>query len=258
MALLDEPRTAGGMAQAAPGRVGEILDLIPKDNSWEQILYQVVAMNNLDPWDLDLNALSKGFSGYISSLDDVDFRVPAKWVIISAVLLRMKSDHIKILKMDSEPQDEFMGMDELDALGGGAEDFIGDRKISREDLIPMDAAPRRMPVRRVTITELVDSLRKVLTSEERRGAAVRERMERVSISTEDITARIEGLYKRITGMLGRMDDRELKFSELVGKWEKANVVDHFMPLIHLDNEKKIACRQKEMFSEILIKGRKGG
>jgi chromatin segregation and condensation protein Rec8/ScpA/Scc1 (kleisin family) len=238
----------------------EILNLIPKDNSWEQILYEVVAMNNLDPWDLDLSALSRDFSGYISSLEDVDFRVPAKWVMISAVLLRMKSDHIRILKMDREPQDDFMGMDELDALGGSGEDFISPLgELRKEDIAPIEASPRRMPVRRVTITELVDSLRKVLSSEERRGAALRERMGAVSISTEDITARIEGLYKRITGMLGRMDERqELKFSELVGKWEKGNVVDNFMPLVHLDHEKKIACRQKEMFSEILIKGRKGG
>lgn len=238
------------------GKEMEILGLIPKDSSWEQILYDVVAMGNLDPWDLDISALSRGFSGYISSLEDLDFRVPAKWVIISAVLLRMKSDHIKIMKTDREPQDEFMGLDELDALGEAGEDFINDRQISREDVMPIEAAPRRMPVRRVTINELVDSLRKVLTAEEKRGATLRERMGKVSISTEDITARIEGLYKRITRMLGRMDERELTFSELVGRWDKANVVDHFMPLVHLDHEKKIACRQKEMFSEILIKGRK--
>jgi chromatin segregation and condensation protein Rec8/ScpA/Scc1 (kleisin family) len=235
----------------------EMLSLMPGENSWEQILYQVVAMKNLDPWSMDLGALSKGFSEYISSLEDVDFRIPAKWVIIFAVLLRMKSDHIRILKMDRGPEDSLYTMDELDSLGGGAEDFIGPMgELRKEDIMPMEASPKRMPIRRVTITELVDSLRKVLASGERREEGIRERIGRVNISTEDIAARIEGLYKRITGMLGKVDGGEITFSELVGKWERGNVIDHFMPLVHLDNDKKVECRQKEMFNEIFIKGRK--
>jgi chromatin segregation and condensation protein Rec8/ScpA/Scc1 (kleisin family) len=236
----------------------EMLDLMPGENSWEQILYQVVAMKDLDPWSMDVCALSKGFSEYIATLSDVDFRVPAKWVMISAVLVRMQSDNIRILKMDRGPQDDFMGLDELDALGGGAEDFIGSPQLSRDDIMPMQAAQRRMPVRRITITELVDSLRRVLATGERREEDIKNRMGRVNISTEDIAARIEGLYRRITGMLGKMDEgEEIRFSQLVGKWERGNVIDHFMPLIHLDNDKKVSCTQKEMFSEIFIKGGKG-
>jgi chromatin segregation and condensation protein Rec8/ScpA/Scc1 (kleisin family) len=236
----------------------EMLSLMPGENSWEQILYQVVAMKSLDPWSVDIGVLSKGFSEYISSLENVDFRVPAKWVIISAVLLRMKSDHIKILKMDKGPEDGGLyGMDDLDLLGGGTEDFIGPMgELRREDIMPLEAAGRRMPVRRITITELVDSLRRVIATGERREEGIRSRMDRVHISTEDIAARIEGLYKRITGMLGSVDNGEITFTQLVGKWERGNVIDHFMPLVHLDNDKKVSCRQKEMFNEIFIKSRK--
>ncbi|MFH0956453.1 MAG: hypothetical protein V1813_01175 [Candidatus Aenigmatarchaeota archaeon] len=249
---------ASGATGGGNGWEREMLDLMQKENSWEQILYQVVAMKDLDPWSLDVCVLSKGFSEYIATLSDVDFRVPAKWVMISAVLVRMQSDHIRILKVDKGPEDEFMGLDELDALGGGAEDFIGGREIGRDDIMPMEAAHKRMPVRRITINELVDSLRKVLATGERREEDIRNRMGRVNISTEDIAARIEGLYKRITGMLGKLDDGgEIRFSDLVGKWERGNVIDHFMPLIHLDNDRKVRCTQKEMFNEIFIKGRKG-
>jgi chromatin segregation and condensation protein Rec8/ScpA/Scc1 (kleisin family) len=194
----------------------------------------------------------------MASLQELDFRVPAKWVMISAVLLRMKSDQIRILRMDSVPDDGFYGMDEADALGAGGEDFVTPMgELRREDIVPISAAPMRMPVRKVTITELVDSLRRVIASGERREEDIRERIGRVSISTDDIAARIEGLYKRITGMLGGADSGQITFSELVGRWEKGNVIDHFMPLVHLDNDRKVECRQKEMFSEIFIRGRRG-
>ena len=234
------------------GAEKEILELIPRENSWEQIIYQVVAMNSLDPWNLDLSVLSRGFADRIAALEEVDFRIPAKWVMIAAVLLRMKSDYIKILKMDREPgPDEFSGLEDMDAeLLGEAED------LPHPEVDPIETAAKRRPVRRITVTELVDSLRRVLASEKRRDLRVRRMRGKISIATDDIAARIESLYGRITAMLGRMDQDELRFSKLVGKWERQNVIDHFMPLVHLDNEKKIECVQKNMFDEIFIRSRK--
>ncbi len=98
---------------------GDILDLIKQENSWEQILYDVVALEDLDPWNLDLNALSSGFAEYISTIKELDFRIPAKWVIIAAILLRMKSDAIKIMKTDRDAEDEeFMDLDEFEDKEG--------------------------------------------------------------------------------------------------------------------------------------------
>ncbi len=236
------------------GKEMEILDLIPRENSWEQIIYQVVAMNNLDPWNLDLSALSKGFADHIAALEDVDFRVPAKWVMIAAVLLRMKSDYIKILKMDREPDaDEFADLEDFDG-----EDIPEAEAGEMPDVDPIENAPKRRPVRMVTVTELVDSLRRVLAAEKRRDVKMRKMRGRIRIRTDDIAARIESLYSRINSMLGRMDDGKITFSKLVGKWDRENVIENFMPLVHLDNEKKVECTQKEMFDEIFIRSRKAG
>jgi chromatin segregation and condensation protein Rec8/ScpA/Scc1 (kleisin family) len=228
----------------------EILELIPKENSWEQIIYQVVAINDLDPWNLDLNALSRGFAEYIASIEELDFRVPAKWIMIAAVLLRMKSDYIKVMKMDSVPQDEFMDLNELE--DAEIED-IDATELQADDVEPIGVTARRKPVRRITVTELVDSLRRVLASEHRRELKVRKARGKISIRTDDIAVRIDKLYSRISDMLNGMRDKKVAFSSVVDKWERGSIIDHFMPLMHLDNQRKVECAQKEIFDEIFIR-----
>ena len=232
------------------GNERRILELIPKEGSWEQIIYQVVAMQSLDPWDIDLNALASGFADYVKSLKELDFRIPAKWVIIAAVLLRMKSDYLRILKMDGHEADsELVGLEDAGELAE-IEAVTETLQVN-----PIDAIPRRKPVRRITLNELVNSLRKVLASEKRREDRILERRGRVKINEEDISRRIDSLYSRITGILSRIMDEEVRFSMVVEHWNRAEVVDAFLPLIHLDNDKKVECRQPEMFEEIFIKKR---
>ena len=229
----------------------EILGLIPGESSWEHIIYQVVAMNELDPWNIDITKLSKGFSEHISSLEELDFRAPAKWVIIAAVLLRMKSDYIKIMKMDRDPvPEEFMDIEELD---DEEIESIG-AEIDEADVDPIDVSSKRKPIRRITVNELVDSLRKVLATEKRRDLKMRTARGKIKIRTDDIGVRIEKLYGKINSMINALsNEKKVKFSDLVEKWEREHVIETFMPLIHLDNENKIECTQKEIFDEIYIK-----
>lgn len=230
----------------------DILELIKQENSWEQILYDVVAIQNMDPWNLDIMSLSKGFADYISGIKELDFRIPAKWVIIACMLLRMKSDHIKILKMD-EDAEEFTDLDELEELAE-----IEEAEVERLELDPLEVIPKRKPVRQVTITELVSSLKKVIKAEKRREFKLQKRKDNIKISSDDITRRIDNLYSKIGDMLTTIKESEVKFSKLVGQWKRGKVVDTFLPLVHLDHEKKVACRQDKIFEEIFIKKRNKG
>ncbi|MBN2330666.1 MAG: hypothetical protein JXC85_02525, partial [Candidatus Aenigmarchaeota archaeon] len=53
-----EARVSGGGAEEKASPVvkseADILKLIKQENSWEQILYDVVAIQDMDPWNLDL------------------------------------------------------------------------------------------------------------------------------------------------------------------------------------------------------------
>lgn len=248
---------AGSAEEAAAGAApvvrseGDILELIKQENSWEQILYDVVAIQDMDPWNLDLLTLSRGFADYISGIKELDFRIPAKWVIIACMLLRMKSDHIKILKMDKEAPDEYMDLDELEELAE-----LEEAEVERLELDPLEVIPKRKPVRQVTITDLVSSLKKVIKAEKRRELRLQKRKDKIKISSDDITRRIDNLYAKIGDMLTTIRQNEIKFSKLVGQWKRGRVVDTFLPLVHLDHEKKVACRQDKIFEEIFIKKRK--
>jgi len=227
----------------------DILNLIKQENSWEQVLYQVVALEDMDPWNLDINVLCKGFADYVAGISELDFRIPAKWVIIASILLRMKSDCIKIMRTEEEPDDEFRDLEELAEMAELEEDE------SKMDLEPIEAVSRRIPVRRVTITELVNSLKKVVRAEERREVRLQQRRNRIKISSDDITVRIDNLYKKIGDMLIKIKENEIKFTKLVGSWKRGRVVDTFLPLIHLDHDKKVSCRQEKIFKEIFIRKR---
>jgi len=231
----------------------KIMEFITSDYSWEQIIYKIVAWEGLNPWDLDISLLSGAFVQYMSGIKDMDFKIPAKYVIIAAVLLRMKSDHLQFL--------EKMGESDAD----GEEGIIGDFELGESEELnngeqrsfavsPVTVPPKRHSRRRITINELVSALRKTLKTQERREIRMSIR-KKINIKRNNITQRIESLYEKINDILAKIKKDEVKFSKLVGKWERREVVDTFLPLVYLDNNKKVACRQEEMFDEIYIKKR---
>ena len=59
----------------------------------------------------------------------------------------------------------------------------------------------------------------------------------------------------INTMLSKVKKDEVKFSKLVNNWEKQEIVNTFLPLVFLENEKRVECRQEDMFKEIFVKKR---
>lgn len=223
-----------------------IVDLISKDYSWEQIIYQVVAWEGMDPWNVNLVTLSDAFLKFINRIQELDFRVPAKYVIISSVLLRMKSDHLSFL-------DIIHGAEEMAAEEPNGHGQQGQRP--EIEINPITMPIRRLPRRRIAVAELVDALRKALKTEEKREIRDIKRRRQIVINEADITKRIEELYARINSIMQKASGEEVGFSQLVGKWERKEVADVFLPLIYLDHGKRVECRQDKPFEEIFIRKR---
>jgi segregation and condensation protein A len=225
----------------------ELMKMITSDQSWEQILNQIIAWEGMDPWDLDIKKLSETFNTYLSKLDELNFKVPAKYIIIAAVLLRMKSDHLRFLELlDAQEMPEIDDTDPYDmdtALEGNG----------KLEINPINAPPKRFARRRVMLDELVFALKKAMKTQERRYGRRLKHANKIHINHEDVSKRIAGLYEKIGTLLKRLKDEEVEFSKVVPKWEKKSIVDTFMPLMHLDNDKRVACRQDDMFEEIFIK-----
>ncbi len=232
----------------------EIMELITSEYSWEQIIYKIIAWEGMDPWNLDLTVLSRSFLVYISKMKELDFKIPAKYVVIAAVLLRMKSDHIEYLKMLTQGQEE---------LGMGVEDDSGIENTMPENAngeinmalasLNVNVPSKRQPTRKIVAAELISALRNALRTDERRSERSARRRGQIVINEENITERIAELYKKIDSLLEKLKEEEIEFSKLVKKWSREEILNNFVPLVHLDHEKKVHCRQDDLFKEIYIK-----
>lgn len=224
------------------------MDLITKNYSWEQVIYEIIAAEGLDPWNLNLNSLASSFMEHIGKMKNLDFRIPAKYIIISSVLLRMKSDFLQFLDIGLSEEIDYEISDDMEM------EEIDNQTVSDALDVAISVPAKRRPHRKVVVTDLIDSLKKVLATNERKNIRIRKRAEKLKIDYEkSITKRIEELYERISSLLDKIKKDNIKFSEIVPKWERKEIIDNFLPLIHLDNQKKINCTQEEFFEDILIK-----
>jgi segregation and condensation protein A len=230
----------------------DIMELITSEYSWEQIIYKIIAWEGMDPWNLDLSVLSRAFLVYVNRMKELDFKIPAKYVVIAAVLLRMKSDHIEYLKTLTQGQEELgMVMEEDSAVENQIpESSNGEIGMA---LASLNVPSKRVPVRKIVATELISALRNALRTDERRSARSARRRGQIVINEDNITERIELLYRRIDTLLERLKDEEIEFSKLVKRWSREEILSTFIPLVHLDHEKKVNCRQEDLFREIYIR-----
>ncbi len=245
-----------GNGNGANGFENKIISLITSDYSWEQVIYDVIAAEGLDPWDLDLNKLSESFTKYLGKVKELDFRLPAKYVIIASMVLRMKSDHLRLLDIPTdEIGQEFSGDVDFDEVSGGLQANGANGTGLQIAGIPIPS--KRRPIRKVTVEDLISSLKKAMATEVRREIRMSEIREKVKISTENITQKINALYDKINSILGETRKEEIEFSKLANIKDRKSVIDHFLPLMHLDHQQKVDCRQENMFDEIFIKKTNG-
>jgi len=220
----------------------KIMEFITSEYSWEQIIYEIVAWEGLNPWDLDISKLSKTFVRYLERMEELDFRIPAKYIMVAAVLLKMKSDYLRAFKEQVTGQAEQELQEELKALEE-EEPF---------EINPLDIPPRREPVRKVTVSELVQALKNVMNSHKRKVSRKKKLRKDVEVKGDNINERIKDLYERINSILLRIRKREVEFSKLIGKWEREEIIGNFIPLVHLDQQKRVKARQSKIFKEIWV------
>lgn len=225
----------------------QIMGLIASPSSWEQVIYEVVAFEGLDPWDIDLVKLAEGFLKYVRKLEEMDFKIPAKYVMVASTLLRMKSDHLPLLDYFAQPEEEALALEENGV------------SLAPEDpgLSLLTIPPRRVPTRRIVVSELIEALRKALGRADRKQVRLEKARGSIKISHQDLSRRISLLYERITSLLSGLKAEEVEFSRIVPRWDRPNVTGAFLPLVYLDHQKRVEARQEDMFQEIYVRKGQG-
>ena len=219
--------------------------MIIKEESWEELIYNIVSYENMNPWDIDIVKLTDSFIKYIEGIKFLDFRIPAKVVLVAAILLKLKCDVLSPLKIE------------------GSEYFPENTQLSPEflqisqELEKLNLKPpiERHVKRRVTLDELVDALKKAMKVEvkkERIRRTLGKRIRREIGDEVDIEIRIKELMSDIDSLLLKLKTNKVEFSKIVEKWEREEIVKHLMPLLYLSSRGKVSTEQEEFFKEIFI------
>jgi len=225
--------------------------LFGRELGWQEIIYDLINTEQLDPWDINITILTDAYLIKIEKIEEADFFVSSKVLLAAAFLLRIKSEILlnKYIK----------SIDEI-LFGKKEEKKYSLERIELEDeipeLIPRSPIPR---LRKVTLKELIEALNKAIVTENRRikkeivnTNALRE----IGISLPErkisIKDKIREVYNKI---LEHLKEEEIKkkvsYSELIGDDKEERIIS-FSPLLHLENQQKVWLEQENHFDEIYI------
>lgn len=229
-----------------------------KKPDWQQIIYDLINSEQLDPWDIDIVVLTKKYFEKILELEEQDYYVSSKVLLAASLLLRIKSEfllnkHIKSID---------------DILFGKKEDKkqVFERIEINEDELPLLIPKTPLPrARRVTLVELMSALNKAINTESRRikkevqikRAKKLSEVDFPEFKRIDLKDRIKNVYGKILISLNRISNKENKelnkvsYSSLAGK-ERLERLSCFLPVLHLSNTKKLWLSQEKHLEEIWI------
>jgi len=234
----------------------KIVDLLLNQDElgWKKIIYDLVESEQMDPWDINVSLLTQKFIQVIKQAQEHDLKIPGKIVLAAAILLKIKATHLiendisnldRLLNQTDEiPEDELFEEMEQGLRNPG--------QFSHPQLIPRNPQPRN---RKVSVHDLVDALQRAMATKKRILAQQRP----VAFPYKphqkiDILEVIRDVYHKITYYTNKDKNTKITYARLLppkaGKQEK---VYTFMPLLHLENEQKIAMEQKEHFDDIQIR-----
>jgi segregation and condensation protein A len=208
--------------------------------TWKDILLELISSNSIDPWNIDLVSLSDAFIKKVREMEKMDFVIQANVILAASILLKYKSNYLKLLSYQTELTEFDQQPDEVSF---GAEEF------------PQLAFSSRIPPKRqITLEELIGEMERIIKYDD---------MERVRIPRGSIVETIdmelpeqdiERDMGRILQLVRENTDQEgwSMFSRVVRSADIRETVYTLLCLLHLVQSGSVDIRQDEMFGEIFI------
>jgi segregation and condensation protein A len=229
----------------------QILDMLLKEDeiTWQTILFDLIKTEKMDPWDIDISILSQRYIDIIKKLKEINFSISGKIILAASLLLKIKSD--KLLTENMEAFDNLLyEHEELE----DPDDFIQEQQ---ERLInpKLTIKTPQTRKRKVSVNDLVFALERALEVEKRRKQRYIRDAEipdsiKVPEKKIDLGNKIKDIYEKIKSFL--KNENKVTFTQLLPSQEKGDIIYTFIPLLHLDNQKKIDMYQEKAFEEINI------
>ena len=225
--------------------------LFNREIGWQEIIYDLINTEQLDPWNVDLIILSEKFFEKLSQYEEMDFFVSSKVLLAASLLLRIKSE-LLLNKYVRSIDEILFGKKEQKKVE--LERIELDEEIP--ELIPKSPIPR---FRKVTLKELMESLNKAIITENRRISKEimnKNALRESSISLPKRTFNIKDRLKEMHGQIilyfkQNKEHKKISYTDLVGK-EREQRIASFFPLLQLENNKKVWLAQENHFEEIHV------
>jgi len=230
-----------------------------ENSFWKDILYEIIG--RMDPWDINIAELATEYAGRVEKMKEMNFKVPANVVIVTAVLLRMKADIVGNIPINMEEfmpeflEAEFNLFGEFDPAAFSAVGEQLKREIAGEDGLPIRVKPRRVVKRRVTAVELINAIQDVLEEKtlkqklKKEGNGNGKKVMEIAL-TANIKELIEETYNRVMEILSTKD--VALFSEMAHSLDEK--ISLFLSLLYLSNNQKVRLEQEQLYGEIFIRG----
>lgn len=226
--------------------------LFSREIDWQEIIYDLINTEQLNPWDIDLIVLTEKYFQRIQELEESDFFVSSKVLLAASLLLRIKSEIL--LNQYVKSIDDILFGRKPELKKSSFERIELDETIP--ELIPRSPLPR---FKKVTLKELMDSLNQAITTENRRikkEIINKNALAESSISLPkrnfSIKDKIREILEKLTLSFNSSEKyKKISFSELTHNNSEEKVVS-LSPLLHLENQKKIWLEQPAHFEEIYI------
>jgi chromatin segregation and condensation protein Rec8/ScpA/Scc1 (kleisin family) len=200
-----------------------------------RILTDILELQKISPWELDLAELVNGFIGRLLT-EDFDFRICGRALLSAAILLRYKTEYLL----------EF----------GREEETI--TEIEEDIFLPPIRPPFRQQVRPVSETELVEALRELVFPSTKRKRKRRvtiiptpEEFGRKQESDFQFRKWMQSIYEQLRE--ASLNDNPVSFSEFVKGLTRVEIVRIFLTLMFLLGENKLLISQDVTFGDILIR-----
>ncbi|MBD3209015.1 segregation/condensation protein A [Candidatus Woesearchaeota archaeon] len=217
--------------------------------TWQSIIYDLIKTEQMDPWNISIATIADKFITMLRKIQEMDFRISGKMVLAAAVLLKMKSD--KLMKEDIVALDNLINSTEEPELLEELEELSKEHDKEKPRLIPRTPQPRQ---RKVSVYDLVEALEEALETETKKQFHQQRAQAptvEVPVKPTDMSFLINKLYKNIKKRFSIK--KTMTFDQLIPSPAKEDKVFTFIPLLHLDNQRRIDLLQKDHFGIINIK-----
>jgi len=203
------------------------------------ILVSLAKNGEIDPWDIDIVDVTDKFLARVAELEKLDLRVSSRTLLFASILLRMKSDVLE----ESVPED----VDEEEPV----ED---DLQACFPALRPK---VRRHAKRRVSLSELIQELKKATKRKERSDVRrfvqlQAQEFDALAVAhSEDIERQVKRVKRELKRRFAVRD--QVLFSELIVDNTVEAIVQTYIPLLFMATRRQIQLEQKELFGDLSIK-----